>query len=61
MPTHTPSPFESVESQTVVASIVVVNGRMATVLADLAGVSGDLNIVFDPPSEIITLTEPQES
>jgi hypothetical protein len=53
--------FESVESQTVVASIVVVNGRMATVLADLAGVSGDLNIVFDPPSEIITLTEPQES
>ena len=49
--------FESVESQTVVASIVVLNGRMATVLADLAGVSDQLNLVFDPPTEIVTLTE----
>jgi len=53
--------FESVQSQTVVASIVVVNARMATVLADLAGLSDDVNILFDPPAELITLTEPQES
>jgi hypothetical protein len=53
--------LESVESQTVVASIVVINGRMATVLADLAGVSSDLDLLFDPPAEIITLPEPQQS
>jgi hypothetical protein len=53
--------LESVGSQTVVASIVVVNGRMATVLADLAGVSSDFNLLFDPPAEIITLSEPQSS
>jgi len=53
--------FESVQAQTVVASIVVVNARMATVLADLAGLSDDVNILFDPPAELITLTEPQES
>ena len=53
--------LESVESQTVVASIVVINGRMATVLADLAGVSSDFDLVFDPPAEIITLPEPQQS
>jgi hypothetical protein len=41
----------------VVAAIVVVNARMATVLADLAGVSDDLDLLFDPPAEIITLTE----
>ena len=53
--------LEAVESQTVVASIVVINGRMATVLADLAGVSSDLDLVFDPPAEIITLPESQQS
>jgi hypothetical protein len=53
--------FEAVESQTVVASIVVINARMATVLADLAGVSSDFDLLFDPPAEIITLTETQES
>ncbi len=53
--------LESVGSQTVVASIVVINGRMATVLADLAGVSSDLDLVFDPPAEIITLPESQQS
>lgn len=49
--------LEAEQSQTVVASIVVVNARMATVLADLAGVSGDLDLLFDPPMETITLTE----
>jgi hypothetical protein len=53
--------LESVESQTVVASIVVLNGRMATVLTDLAGVSSDFDLVFDPPADIITLPEPQQS
>ena len=53
--------LESVESQTVVSSIVVINGRMATVLADLAGVSSDLDLMFDPPAEIITLPELQQS
>ncbi len=52
--------LESVSSQTVVASIVVINGRMATVLADLAGVSSDVDLLFDPPAEIITLPEPQK-
>ena len=53
--------LESVESQTVVASIVMINARTATVLADLAGVSSDFNLLFDPPAEIITLSEPQQS
>ena len=53
--------LNAVQSQTVVASIVVMNARMATVLADIAGVSSDFDLVFDPPSEIITLPEPQQS
>lgn len=53
--------LESVESQTVVASIVMINARTATVLADLAGVSSDFDLLFDPPAEIITLSEPQQS
>jgi hypothetical protein len=53
--------FEASNAQTVVASIVVVNGRMATVLADLAGVSDDYSLLFDPPSTIIVLTGGAES
>jgi hypothetical protein len=49
--------LEATQTQTVVSSIVVINGRMATVLADLARLSDDANILFDPPSEIITLPE----
>ena len=49
--------LKATQSQTVVASIVVINGRMATVLADLAGLSDDFNTLFDPPAEIITLPE----
>lgn len=48
--------LEARNAQTVVASIVVVNGRMATVLADIAGVSDDYAALFDPPSTIIALT-----
>ena len=47
--------LESVEAQRAVASIAVMNARMATVLADLAGVSDDFEILFDPPGEAITL------
>lgn len=47
--------LEAVESQRSVASIAVMNGRMATVLAHLAGVSDDFEILFDPPGEAITL------
>jgi hypothetical protein len=36
------------------------NGRMATVLADLAGVSDDFDILFDPPGEAITLSDISE-
>jgi hypothetical protein len=47
--------LEAVESQQTVAAIAVMNGRMATVLADLAGVSDDSAILFDPPGTPITL------
>ena len=53
--------LESVESQAVVASIVMINARTATVLADLAGESSDFDLLFDPPADIITLSEPQQS
>ncbi len=53
--------LKAVQSQTVVASIVVINGRMATVLADLAGASSDFDLLFDPPAEIIAPSEPQSS
>jgi hypothetical protein len=49
--------LEAVESRTNVSAIAVVNGRMATILADLAGVSDDLDVVFDPPAEPIDLAE----
>jgi hypothetical protein len=48
--------FESIDAHTVVSSIVVVNGRMATVLADLAGVTA-FGEVLRPEAEIITLSE----
>ena len=47
--------FEAIEAQQSVAAIAVMNGRMATVLADLAGVSDDIDILFTPPGTAITL------
>jgi hypothetical protein len=47
--------LEAVEAQQTVAAIAVMNGRMATVLAGLAGVSDDSAILFDPPATPITL------
>jgi hypothetical protein len=52
--------FEAIEAQQSVSAIAVMNGRMATVLADLAGVSDDLDVLFDPPGEAITLTDTSE-
>jgi rubrerythrin len=49
--------LEAVQSRTTVAAIVVINARMATVLADLAGVSDDLDLVLEPPAEPFTLEE----
>lgn len=47
--------LEAIEAQQSVSAIAVMNGRMATVLADLAGVSDDFRVLFDPPGEPITL------
>jgi hypothetical protein len=47
--------FEAIDAQSTAAAIAVMNGRMATVLADLAGVSDDFAILFDPPGEPIEL------
>ena len=52
--------FEAVEAQQSTAAIAVMNGRMATVLADLAGVSDDLDILFDPPGTPIPLDAPSQ-
>jgi hypothetical protein len=49
--------LEATQTQTVISSIVVINGRMATVLADLARLSDDFDILFEPPVEILTLPE----
>lgn len=48
--------FESVDAQTLISSIVVINGRMATVLADLAEIS-NLSELFEPNGESIDLGE----
>lgn len=49
--------LEATQTQTVISSIVVINGRMATVLADLARLSDDFDVLFEPPVEILTLPE----
>ena len=50
--------LEAIDAQSSAAAIAVMNGRMATVLADLAGVSDDLDVLFDPPGTAITLDAP---
>lgn len=47
--------FESIDAQTLISSIVVTNGRMATVLADLAEVT-NFSEIFEPNAETIALT-----
>ncbi len=48
--------FESIDAQTLISSIVVVNGRMATVLASLATIS-NASELFEPDAEIIAIVE----
>lgn len=50
--------FESVDAQSLISSIVVVNGRMATVLANLAEVS-NFSELFEPTGQIISVEEDQ--
>lgn len=52
--------FESIDAQSLIAAIVVVNGRMATVLADLAEVS-NVSEVFSPSAELIDVTAGEET
>jgi hypothetical protein len=48
--------YESVNARKLTASIIVVEGRMATVLADLGGLASNLDDVFEPRSEALDLT-----
>jgi hypothetical protein len=52
--------FTSIDAQTVVSSIVVVNGRMATVLADLAGIS-EAGEIFEPDADIIAIVTEEDA
>jgi len=48
--------YESADARTLTASIVVVEGRMGVVLADVAGFADDLGRVLDPPGEALDLS-----
>jgi len=54
--THTElmSDYESTDARTLTASIVVVEGRMGVVLADLGGFADDVDELLDPPASPIT-------
>lgn len=45
--------YESVDATTVAAAIAVVEARMATVLAELGGLAGDLDTLLEPEAEPI--------
>lgn len=47
--------YVSVDARTLTASIVVVEARMATVLADVAGIADDLDDLFEPDSEPLSV------
>jgi hypothetical protein len=48
--------YVSIDARTLTASILVVEARMATVLADLGGLVSDLDDVFEPDAEPLDLT-----
>lgn len=56
--THTAllAQYESVKAKRLTASIIVVEARMATVLADLGGVASNLDDIFVPVAEALQLT-----
>lgn len=47
--------YDSIDARTLTSSIVVVEARMATVLADLADLAGDLDALFEPDAEALAL------
>jgi hypothetical protein len=49
--------FESSSARTLVASILVVEARMSTVLTDLAGDGDDLDAMLNPAAEPLSLDE----
>jgi len=55
--THTEllSSYESLDAVSLTGSILIVEARQATVLADIGGFSDDLDLLFDPPSEPFSL------
>jgi hypothetical protein len=55
--THTKllSSYESFDAISLTGSILVVEARQATVLADIGGFSDDLDLLFEPPAEPLTL------
>ena len=53
--------YVSNEARTLIASIVVVEARMAVVLTDLGGNSTDLDDFFDPRADALDLTAGAES
>jgi hypothetical protein len=56
--THTAllADYESVNARTLTASIIVVEARMATVLADLGGLASSLDELFAPDAEALDVT-----
>lgn len=53
--------YESIEAISLTGSILVVEARQATVLADIGGFSDDLDKLFDPQSEPFALTGGEDS
>ncbi|MGB0114300.1 MAG: ferritin-like domain-containing protein [Ilumatobacteraceae bacterium] len=48
--------YESTSARTLTASIAVVEARMATVLAEFGGLAANLDELFEPDAEALTLT-----
>ena len=53
--------YESIDAISLTGSILVVEARQATVLADIGGFSDDLDKLFDPQPEPFVLTGGEES
>lgn len=48
--------YESVRARTITASVIMVEARMATVLAELGGVADDLDELFEPSADALSIT-----
>jgi len=49
------SSYESLDAVSLTGSILIVEARQATVLADIGGFSDDFDLLFEPPSEPLPL------